>query len=262
MDCRWRSSSRRRVAATCQLWACWPGSTTGWPLLTGGARDLPERQQTLRATIAWSYDILPPAEQAIFRRLAVFPGGCTLDAAEFVLGDPAMTPAIDDVLGGLSALVDNSLLYVTIDPDGTARYRTLDTVREFAVEMLAVAEREQALERLGAWYLRFATMAHDEMFGPRQGEWLRRIDLEMDNIRGALAWATDGSGQFDRCRHRRLARPLLVSCRTCERGAGVVRSRRRLGNLPIGSRAHAPHRRTRVDGVGTWRLRGCATFRG
>ncbi len=194
MDCRWRLSSRRRVAVTCQLLGLLARLDHRLALLTGGARDLPERQQTLRATIAWSYDILPPAEQAIFRRLAVFPGGCTLDAAEFVLGDPALNPAIDDVLSGLSALVDNSLLYVTIDPDGTARYRTLDTVREFAVEMLADAEREQALERLGAWYLRLATMAHDEMFGPRQGEWLRRIDLEMDNIRGVLAWATDGSG--------------------------------------------------------------------
>ena len=98
------------------------------PLLTGGARDLPARQQTMRDAIAWSYDLLTPEEQALFRRLAVFVGGCTLEAAEAVA---AAASSIVDVLDGIASLVTKSLLRQEEGPDGEPRYRMLETVREY-----------------------------------------------------------------------------------------------------------------------------------
>ena len=101
------------------------------PLLTGGAQDLPDRQRTLRDTIAWSYDLLRPNEQALFRRLGVFAGGCTLEAAEAV----ADLDAPFDVLEGMTALLDASLLQIE-EQDGEPRYTMLETIREFALERL------------------------------------------------------------------------------------------------------------------------------
>ena len=102
------------------------------PLLTGGARDLPARQQTLRAAIAWSYDLLAPEEQALFRRLAVFVGGCTVEAVAGVCGPDGELA----VLAGLTSLVDQSLLQVEESANGEPRFRMLETVREFALEQL------------------------------------------------------------------------------------------------------------------------------
>ena len=101
------------------------------PLLTGGAQDLPDRQRTLRNTIAWSYDLLGPNEQTLFRRLGVFAGGCTLEAAEAV----ANLDAPFDVLEGITALLDASLLQSEERHDET-RYTMLATIREFALERL------------------------------------------------------------------------------------------------------------------------------
>src|SRR5205823_5352306 len=112
------------------------------PLLTGGGPDVPTRQQTLRNTIAWSYDLLKPSEQRLFQRLAVFVGGCALEAAEAVhstagdlSGEPA--PVVDDeLLEGLESLLDKSLLRKDELPSGAVRFAMLETVREFALAQL------------------------------------------------------------------------------------------------------------------------------
>ena len=117
------------------------------PLLTGGAQDLPERQRTLRDTIAWSYDLLRPNEQALFRRLGVFAGGWTLEAAETVadLEEPF------DVLEGMTALLDASLLQ-SEEQDAEPRYTMLETVREFAQERLEASGEESATRDRHAHY--------------------------------------------------------------------------------------------------------------
>jgi predicted ATPase len=104
-------------------------------LLTGGARDLPERQQTLRGAIAWSYDLLSPKEQALFRRLAVFVGGWTLEAAEAICATPESAEALPlDILDGVGALVDKSLVRQQERADGEPRCAMLETIREYGLE--------------------------------------------------------------------------------------------------------------------------------
>ena len=124
------------------------------PVLTGGARDLPERQRGLRAKLTWSHDLLAPAERALNRRLAAFAGGGTLEAVEAVcaaVGPPADDPAGDgDVLGGLATLADQSLVRVAAPPSagaGEARWGMLETVREDAAERLAASGEEGAVRR-------------------------------------------------------------------------------------------------------------------
>jgi non-specific serine/threonine protein kinase len=153
------------------------------PLLTGGARDQPARQQTMGDAIAWSYDLLTPDEQALFRRMAVFVGGCTLEAAETVAGDGA------DVLDGVLSLAARSLLWQTQEPDGEPRYRMLETVREYGLERLAESGEEAAVrDRHAAWCLCLA-----EQYRGKEGPWvdnlgwLARMGAEHDNVRAALA---------------------------------------------------------------------------
>jgi predicted ATPase/transcriptional regulator with XRE-family HTH domain len=161
------------------------------PLLTGGARDRPARHQTLRAAIAWSYDLLTPAERALFRRLAVFAGGCTAEAAEALA---AAAPALEgDVLEGLEALVGQSLLQPEEAPvrgaPPEARFGLLETVREFALERLAVEDDAAALRRAhAAHYLALAERAAPELAGPDEVAWLDRLAHELDNLRAVLAW--------------------------------------------------------------------------
>lgn len=156
-------------------------------ILTGGPRDLPERQQTLRDAIAWSIDLLDDAERLLFRRLAVFAGGCTLDAAEQVLGS-GDTPSLD-ILEAVSGLVDHSLLRQVDGVDGDPRYVMLGTIRDYAMEQLVDAgEVDQYRNRHAAHFQRFVDEARDELAGPRQVTWLRRLDAELDNVRATLAW--------------------------------------------------------------------------
>jgi predicted ATPase/DNA-binding CsgD family transcriptional regulator len=155
------------------------------PLLTGGARDLPRRQQTMRDTIAWSYDLLTANEQTLFRRLAVFAGGFTLQAAESVLGDP---DSALDVIAGITALVDQSLLGL----GAAARYLMLDTVREYAQERLeASGEMEDIQRQHAAYFLELAEAAEPQLPGPALTEWLDRMQDEYANLRAALAWALE-----------------------------------------------------------------------
>jgi predicted ATPase/DNA-binding SARP family transcriptional activator len=147
------------------------------PLLTGGPRDLPARQQTLRATLEWSFGLLEDEEQRDLSRLAVFAGGCTLDAAEVVCGT---------TVERLASLVDHNLLRRTRSPEGS-RYSLLETVREFALEQVDPIGPD--LGRAHAeYFLGLAERADAAMPGREDGVELARLELEHDNLRGALAW--------------------------------------------------------------------------
>ncbi|MDP8909304.1 MAG: tetratricopeptide repeat protein, partial [Chloroflexota bacterium] len=155
-------------------------------LLTGGARDLPERQRTLRATIAWSHGLLPVDEQTLFRRLAVFAGGFSLESAETVVS--AMGAFEIDVLDGITTLVEQSLLRQEDGSDGEARFTMLETLREFGQEQLTEAgEVVAARQAHTAWCLALAEEAVPRLTGPEQGTWLARLEMEHDNLRAALA---------------------------------------------------------------------------
>jgi predicted ATPase len=170
-------------------------------LLTGGPRDLPARQQTLRDTIAWSYDLLDATERALFARLGVFVGGCSLPAAEAVLGDDSKSDKdfslfipSDAVLSSLSSLIDKSLLKQVEGAEGEPRFVMLETIREFALEYLAEGgdgEAERIRRKHLEYFLRLAEQAEQELIGPRQAAWWRRIVDEMDNLRGALGWSLE-----------------------------------------------------------------------
>jgi predicted ATPase/class 3 adenylate cyclase len=156
-------------------------------LLSGGARDLPARHRTLRQAIGWSYDLLEPAEQAAFRRLAVFVGGCSLDAAEIVCaaaGEPAMS-----ALESVTALVDKSLLRHETGADDEPRFVMLETVREFALEQLATSGEEEATRSAHADVLvALAEAAAPELTGAGQKLWLPRVEREHDDMRAAFDW--------------------------------------------------------------------------
>ena len=154
------------------------------PLLTGGRRDAPERQRTLRDTIAWSHGLLAPEECTLFRRLGVFVGGWTLEAAEGIVN-----PDEDlDVLGGLTTLVEMSL--VRLDETGAEpRFGMLETIREFAVDRLSEANEDAAIrERHAAFYLAFAEEAEPELVRANQVEWFDRLSANGPNITAALGW--------------------------------------------------------------------------
>jgi predicted ATPase/class 3 adenylate cyclase len=163
-------------------------------LLTSGDRTSPRRQQTLRACIDWSFNLLSTAEQAMLRRLAVFSGGWTLEAAERV-GTDAVVDA-GEILDLLSHLVDKSLVQVEAD-DG--RYRLLETVRQYAEEQLAAAqERDETRSRHLAFFVDFAEEASPHLMGSDQGAWLERLDTERENILFALQWCdrAEGGGEL------------------------------------------------------------------
>jgi predicted ATPase/class 3 adenylate cyclase len=162
------------------------------PLLTGGAQDLLERQQTMRATLAWSEDLLAPAERVLFRRLAVFVGGCTLEAAEAVCSAPeGADPLGIDVLEGLGRLVDQSLVQQR-EEGGEARFSLLQVVREYALERQDVSGEGETLRQAHlAHYLALAEAGELELFRAEQLAWRARLDRELDNLRAALGWARD-----------------------------------------------------------------------
>lgn len=183
------------------------------PLLTGGAIDLPERQQTLRGTIAWSYDLLDERERQLFRRLSVFAGGFTLEAAEAVAGAHSVAvdsvgigsgggevgalqvdePAFElDVLNVLDSLVSQSLVRPARMPAGSseARFRMLETIREFGLEQLAMEGETGSVSRMHAmFFLQLAEAAEPALKGPEQATWLDRLRVEHGNLRAALEWS-------------------------------------------------------------------------
>ena len=160
------------------------------PLLTGGARDLPERHQTLRGAIAWSHELLAADEQALFRRLAVFAGGCTLDAVAAV----AAGDELDfDIFDGLERLVDHSLLRQTEDATGEPRFGMLETIREYGLEQLEnTAEADEAHQRHAGFFQEMVEAAEPSFAGgPEHGAWLDRLETEHDNLRAALRWTLE-----------------------------------------------------------------------
>jgi predicted ATPase/class 3 adenylate cyclase len=158
-------------------------------LLTAGSRDLPERQQTLRGAIAWSYDLLEPGTRRLLNRLAVFVGGCDLDLADKVCG-PAREVGID-VLDGVGTLVDQSLLRVE-ESDDAPRYVMFDAIREYAAEMLAASgECDDIEERRSRAFLDLAEEAAPQLAGVDQRRWLDRLEHEHDNLRATIMWAAN-----------------------------------------------------------------------
>jgi predicted ATPase/Tfp pilus assembly protein PilF len=187
-------------------------------LLTGGARDLPGRQQTLRNTIEWSYNLLTEEDRQLFRRLAVFRGGCTLEAAEAVCnyevsalraesgGNKGATYNAIEVLDGITSLVSKNLMYVIEGPNSEPRYAMLESLREYAWEKLAeegaskqglplgkgevdLLQREHAL-----YFLKLSEEAEPQLKGAGQVEWLARLEAERDNFRVALRWSQEKLG--------------------------------------------------------------------
>ncbi len=156
--------------------------------LGGGARDLPERQQTLRGAIAWSYDLLDQPGRRLIARQSVFAGGCSLGMAETICG-PAAELGVE-VLDGLEALVDQSLVRAE-DVAGEPRFRMLETIRAFSAEKLeASGEADTIRERDARAFLALAEDAATKLAGSEQRTWLDRLDAEHDNLRAALEWAT------------------------------------------------------------------------
>src|SRR5882724_2255067 len=159
-------------------------------LLTGGARDLPQRQQTLRAAMDWSYDLLNAAEQKLFRRLSVFVGGCTLEGVEAVCdtkGDLDL-----DLLDGMASMVDKSLVQQVEQAKGESRLMMLETIREYALEKLqASGERASTKRAHAAYCLVLAEEEASEPSGAQGTEWIGRFALEHDNFRAGLEWLTE-----------------------------------------------------------------------
>ena len=163
-------------------------------LLTSGARTAEARQQTLRATVDWSYDLLTEREQRVFNRLSVFHGGCTLPAAEAVLSDDRTSPG--EVLDVVARLVDRSMLVA--EPGPTTRYRLLETVRHYARERLeAVGETETLSHRHAAYYRGLVEEAEPELRGHGQRAALRRLRAEQANLRAALDHLGGPGGDLD-----------------------------------------------------------------
>ena len=156
-------------------------------LLTSGALDLPERQQTLRNAIAWSYSLLTPAEQRLFRRLSVFAGGCTIEATEAVC-NTAFDLGIE-VFEGLSSLMDKNLLQHVDRGTAEPRFSMLQTIREFAAEALLQSGEERITRRAHAAYcLVVAEEGNPDLSQEQRNRWLFRCDVENDNFRQALDW--------------------------------------------------------------------------
>jgi predicted ATPase/DNA-binding CsgD family transcriptional regulator len=174
-------------------------------LLTGGPRDAPTRLQTMRDAIAWSYDLLAPAHQTLFRRLAVFAGGFTLEAAEAVIDSEArrassvelgsdddelaVRSSTLDALDDLTTLVEESLLHAEEGPGGEPRFGMFETLREFALDQLeASGEADEIRRRHAAYFLSLAEQAEPEVMGANQAIWIARLEADLDNLRAALAW--------------------------------------------------------------------------
>ena len=160
-------------------------------LSSGGARDLPPRQRTVRATLDWSYNLLSEEEKALFRRLSVFAGGLTLEAAEAV--GPKQETDAEDVLDLLGRLVEQSLVLAQLGEDsGEARYGMLEPVRQYALDWLQLSdEAEEVRQRHAEYYLALAQQTEPELWGPRQVALLDRLEEEHDNLLAVLQWARE-----------------------------------------------------------------------
>lgn len=223
-------------------------------LLTGGPRDLPARLQTMRGALAWSDDLLSADAQALFRRLSVFAGGFTLDAAEVVGGQGDRGTGGQDggsslapsVLDGIATLADASLLRQEEEAGAEPRYLMLETVREFGFERLVASGEEGAIRpRHADWCLQLAEEAERGFFGAEQVDWLDRLEVELDNLRAALTWTIE---QRDATLSQRLAAASWCLWR--------VRGHRTEGRtwleraLQLGEEGDSPDRAKALDAAG------------
>ncbi|MBC7899837.1 MAG: protein kinase [Saprospiraceae bacterium] len=173
-------------------------------LLTGGAQDLPKRQQTMRGAVDWSYDLLTEHEKALFRRLSVFAGGLRLDAAEAVVAGAGSAVEIKivpltigellatDVLDGITSLIDKSLLVQKEQIDGDSRFRMLEVVRDYALESLESADESDAVRRRHAeHFVAFGEQAEPFVQAAQSAKWLDRLEEEHDNLRAAMRWSLE-----------------------------------------------------------------------
>jgi non-specific serine/threonine protein kinase len=176
-------------------------------VLTGGPRDQPDHHRTMRDAIAWSYALLSPDEQSLFRRLSVFAGGFTVAAAEAVCGPQSTDGSrqatgdaavdhrqsdVDSVLSGIASLAEKSLVQQATRADGAPRLRMLDTIREFAEEQLTAAgETEATMLRLAGWCQDLLEGIDTAFMTPVQRRWVERLEAEHDNLRAVLAWAIE-----------------------------------------------------------------------
>jgi non-specific serine/threonine protein kinase len=217
-------------------------------LLTGGPRDLPTRLQTMRGALAWSDDLLTADAQALFRRLSIFVGGFTLEAAENVAGsrEPGTRSLPISVLDGIAALADASLLRQDEGSGGEPRYLMLETVREFGYErLIASGELAAIAKRQADWCLELAEQTEQGFFGADQVAWLDRLETELDNLRAALTWTIE---QRDATLSQRLASASWCLWR--------VRGHRTEGRtwleraLSLEDGAESPHRAKALDSAG------------
>ena len=177
-------------------------------LLTGGARDLPARQQTMRGAVTWSYDLLSEVEKYLFRRLAVFAGGFTFEAAESVVNCQLSVDGKEEtshkhgtaddeqlsveVLDGITSLVEQSLLLSKEQANGTIRFRMLEVVREYALETLKASGEAEILRRSHVvYFLMLGEEAEPHLLTAQSVKWLNRLEEEHDNLRAALTWSLD-----------------------------------------------------------------------
>ena len=171
-------------------------------LLTDGGRTTLARQRTLEAAMDWSHELLPRRERKLLRRLSVFVGGFTLEAAEAVCSGVPPTDELGQggVLDGLSRLADKSLVLVA-ERSGEARYRLLETIRQYGREKLGLSgEAAEIRRRHAGFMLQLAERAGSELKGPRQGEWLERPETEHDNLRAAMRWVSEEGASEDAAR--------------------------------------------------------------
>jgi predicted ATPase len=159
-------------------------------LLTSSTRDVPARQQTLRKTIQWSYDLLAAQDQHLFRRISVFSGGCTLQAIESV--SAAFGDETTLVLEEVASLIDKNLLQQTASEGEELSLTMLETIREYGLEVLSTSgEMEAARQAHAAYYLMLAEEAARELKGPQQAVWLERLEQEHDNLQATLSWSLE-----------------------------------------------------------------------
>ena len=210
-------------------------------LLINSSRTAPQRHQTLRATIDWSYALLPPVEQILLRRLAVFAGGWTLESADAVCADRPVPP--EAVTLGLLRLVDTSLVLAD-QQNGRTRYSMLETIRQYAHDRLhASGEQEQLQARHLDAFADLADAAAPHLHSPNQADWLRRLETELPNLRSAFSWGLT-SGQADRILHM-VGVIWRGSARSPERGLRLDRAcpggqpQRRAGSCQSVGRARA-----------------------
>jgi predicted ATPase/DNA-binding CsgD family transcriptional regulator len=170
-------------------------------ILTEGTRDLPLRQQTLRNTLTWSYELLTEQEQYLFQQLSVFVGGCTLEAAEAICSAPGNASAggVGSVLDGVASLINQSLVQQQTQRDGEPRLVMLETIREYGLEVLAASEKmEDTQWTYAAYYLRLAEEAEPQLSGRQQISWFEQLEREHDNLRATLSWLLEQGSEAQR----------------------------------------------------------------